>query len=50
MLRAKLSQSLAMALVYERPHEDCRMIHNRQLSLKQVQMLVQVWKQLWKWL
>ena len=34
---------------YERAHEDCRMIYDRLPSPKQMQTLVQVWKQLWKW-
>jgi len=35
--------------LYERSHEECRMIHNRLPSPKKVQTLVQIWKQLWKW-
>jgi hypothetical protein len=34
---------------YERAHEDCRMMYDHLPSPKQVQTLVQVWKQLWKW-
>jgi len=33
----------------ERAHEDCRMIYDRLSSPKQMQTLVQVWKQLWRW-
>ena len=44
MLRAKLSQSSAITLVYERAHEGCRMIYDRLPSPKQIQTLVQVWK------
>ena len=34
---------------YEKAHQDCRMIYNRIPSPKQMQILVQVWKQLWQW-
>ena len=34
---------------YERAYQDCRMIYSRIPSPKQMQTLVQVWKQLWKW-
>jgi len=34
---------------YERAHEDCRMIYDRIPSPRQMQTLVQVWRQLWKW-
>jgi hypothetical protein len=39
----------AVRRYYERAHEDCRMIYDRLPSPKQVQTLVQVWRQLWKW-
>lgn len=34
---------------YERAYQDCRLIYNRLPSPKQLQTLVQVWKQLRKW-
>jgi hypothetical protein len=34
---------------YERSYRDCRLIYSRLPSPKQMQTLVQVWKQLWKW-
>jgi hypothetical protein len=34
---------------YERSYRDCRLIYNRLPSPKQMQTLIQVWKQLWKW-
>ena len=34
---------------YEKAYQDCRLIYNRIPSPKQIQTLVQVWKQLWKW-
>jgi hypothetical protein len=34
---------------YESAYRDCRLIYNRLPSPKQMQTLVQVWKQLWKW-
>lgn len=34
---------------YEKAYQDCRMIYDRLPSPKQMQTLVQVWKQLWKW-
>lgn len=39
----------AVRRFYERAHGDCRMIYDRLPSPKQMQTLVQVWKQLWKW-
>ena len=33
---------------YERAYQDCRVIYNRIPSPRQIQTLVQVWKQLWK--
>jgi len=35
----------AVRRFYERAYEDCRMIYDRLLSPKQMQTLVQVWKQ-----
>ena len=34
---------------YQQAHQDCRLIYDRLPSPRQVQTLVQVWKQLWKW-
>jgi hypothetical protein len=34
---------------YEQAYQDCRLIYDRLPSPKQMQTLVQVWKQLWKW-
>jgi uracil-DNA glycosylase len=34
---------------YERAYQDCRLVYNRLPTPRQVQTLVQVWKQLWKW-
>jgi len=34
---------------YERAYQDCRVVYNRLPSPRQMQTLVQVWKQLWKW-
>jgi hypothetical protein len=34
---------------YESAYRDCRLIYNRLPNPKQMQTLVQVWKQLWKW-
>ena len=34
---------------YDRTHRDCRLIYNRLPSPRQMQTLVQIWKQLWKW-
>ena len=34
---------------YEKAYQDCRLIYNHIPSPKQIQTLVQVWKQLWKW-
>lgn len=39
----------AVQRFYERAYEDSRMMHGRVPSPKQMQTLVQVWKQLWKW-
>jgi hypothetical protein len=34
---------------YERAYQDCRLIYDRLPTPRQMQTLVQVWKQLWKW-
>jgi len=34
---------------YEQAYRDCRLIYSRIPSPRQMQTLVQVWKQLWKW-
>jgi hypothetical protein len=34
---------------YEQSYRDCRLIYSRIPSPRQMQTLVQVWKQLWKW-
>jgi len=34
---------------YLKAYEDCRLIYDRLPSPRQMQTLVQVWKQLWKW-
>jgi hypothetical protein len=34
---------------YERAYGDCRLIYNRVPTPRQIQILVQVWKQLRKW-
>ncbi len=34
---------------YEQAYRDCRLIYDRLPSPRQMQTLVQVWKQLWKW-
>ena len=39
----------AVRRFFERAHEDCRMIYDRLPSPKQMQTLVQVWRQLFKW-
>jgi hypothetical protein len=39
----------AVRRFYEMAHRDCRMLYGRLPSPKQMQTLVQVWKQLWKW-
>ena len=33
---------------FEKAYQDCRLIYNRIPSPRQIQTLVQVWKQLWK--
>jgi hypothetical protein len=33
---------------YEKAYQDCRLIYNRIPTPRQIQTLVQVWKQLWK--
>jgi len=39
----------AVRRVYDRAHQDCRMVYDRLPSPKQIQTLVQAWKILWKW-
>jgi len=39
----------AVRRFYDRAHQDCRMMYGRLPSPKQMQTLVQVWNQLWKW-
>jgi len=34
---------------YEQAYQDCRLVYDRFPSPRQMQTLVQVWKQLWKW-
>jgi hypothetical protein len=34
---------------YEQAYRDCRLVYNQLPTPKQMQTLVQVWKQLWKW-
>lgn len=34
---------------YDSAYRDCRLIYQRLPSPKQMQTLMQVWKQLWKW-
>jgi hypothetical protein len=34
---------------YDRTYRDCRLIYDRLPSPRQMQTLVQAWKQLWKW-
>ncbi len=34
---------------YEQTYRDCRLVYNNLPSPRQIQTLVQVWKQLWKW-
>lgn len=34
---------------YDQAYRDCRLIYTRLPTPKQMQTLVQVWKQLWKW-
>jgi hypothetical protein len=34
---------------YDQAYRDCRLIYHRLPSPKQMQVLVQAWKQLWKW-
>jgi hypothetical protein len=38
----------AIRRFYDGAHEDCRLIYNRLPSPEQMQILVQVWRQLWK--
>lgn len=39
----------AVRRFYDRAYSDCRMLYGKLPSPKQMQTLVQVWKQLWKW-
>jgi hypothetical protein len=39
----------AVRQFYEHAYQNCRLIYDRLPSPKQMQTLVQVWKQLWKW-
>ena len=39
----------AVRTLYEQSYQDCRLIYDRVPSPRQMQTLVQVWKQLWKW-
>jgi hypothetical protein len=39
----------AVRRFYETAHHDCQMLYDRLPTPKQMQTLVQVWKQLWKW-
>lgn len=39
----------AVRSFYEQAYQDCRLVYNRLPSPRQMQTLVQVWKQLWKW-
>jgi hypothetical protein len=34
---------------YEQAYRDCRFLYNHLPGPRQIQTLVQVWKQLWKW-
>lgn len=34
---------------YDQAYRDCQLIYHQLPSPKQMQTLVQVWKQLWKW-
>jgi hypothetical protein len=40
---------LAVRDFYEQAYRDCRLVYNQLPSPRQIQPLVQVWKQLWKW-
>lgn len=50
-LRHNLAHLSATAVreFYDRAYQDCRLVYNRLPSPRQIQTLVQVWKQLWKW-
>jgi hypothetical protein len=39
----------AVRRFYETAYRDCQMVFGKLPSPKQIQTLVQVWKQLWKW-
>ncbi len=34
---------------YERIYRDCRLVYKRVPTPREIQTLVQVWRQLWKW-
>jgi uracil-DNA glycosylase len=34
---------------YERTYRDCRLVYKRVPTPREIQTLVQVWRQLWKW-
>jgi len=34
---------------YDRAYQDCRLLYGRLPSPRQMQTLVQIWRQLWKW-
>jgi hypothetical protein len=44
-----LNKLRAVRDFYERSYRDCRRFYNQLPTRKQMQTLVQVWKQLWKW-
>jgi hypothetical protein len=50
-LRHNLAHLSAPAVrdFYERAYRDCRLVYDHLPSPRQMQTLVQVWKQLWKW-
>jgi len=50
-LRHSLAHLSAPAVrdFYERAYRDCRLVYSHLPSPRQMQTLVQVWKQLWKW-
>ena len=39
----------AVQRFYDRAHQDCKLIYGRIPSPKQMQTLVQVWRQLFRW-
>jgi hypothetical protein len=50
-LRHNLAHHSAPAVrdFYERAYRDCRLVYVHLPSPRQLQTLVQLWKQLWKW-